>query len=234
MPKRYKADDKPKKTKLTDLGLKKSRKEIKKRIQKAATQGQRGKDEELRLLAKAANERMRQLEKADINSPAYQAAQAKLEILGKTKAGGKGRRFSETGKGTYNEREIQKRMIKEFLGAKTSTKTGARNYYDSSWESANNKIHLEEAGITREQWFDFWENMPQKQKDRMYYSNQVKIFKAVMRKNGQLEDENKIKVEDIVDAIQHEETLSKVYEKLGVSLMEVEAETDGTEIDDKK
>lgn len=222
------------KKKLSDLSLKKSGKEIKARYDKAASMGERTQDKELRLLAKAANERMRQLEKADINSPAYQAAQAKLEVLGKHKAGGKGRRFSETGKGTYNEREIQKRMIKEFLGAKTSTKTGAKDFYDRSWETANKNIGLEEAGISREQWFEFWENMPQKQKDRMYYSNQVKIFKAVMRKHGEEVDEGKIKIEDIVNAIQEEKTLSNVYSKLGVSLMEVEAETDGTEIDDKK
>ena len=165
-----------KKTKLSDLSLKKSSKEIKQRIQAASERGQRTKDNELRLLAKAANERMRQLEKVDITSPAYQAAQAKLEVLGRSKAGGKGRRFSETGKGTYNEREIQKRMIKEFLSAKTSTITGAKTFYDSSWNTANTNLGLEEAGISREQWFEFWENMPQKQKDRMYYSNQVKIL----------------------------------------------------------
>lgn len=222
------------KKKLSDLSLKKSGKEIKSRIEAASKKGQRTQDNELRLLAKAANQRMRELEKIDINSPAYQAAQAKLEILGKRKVGDKGRRFSETGKGTYNEREIQKRIIKDFLKAKTSTTSGAKNYYDRSWETANAKIHLEEAGISREQWFEFWENMPQKQKDRMYYSNQVKIFKAVMRKHGEEVDEGKITIKDITDAIQHEETLSEVYSKLGVSLMEVENETDGTEIDDKK
>lgn len=222
-----------KKTKLSDLSLKKSSKEIKQRIQAASERGQRTKDNELRLLAKAANERMRQLEKVDITSPAYQAAQAKLEVLGRSKAGGKGRRFSETGKGTYNEREIQKRMIKEFLSAKTSTITGAKTFYDSSWNTANTNLGLEEAGISREQWFEFWENMPQKQKDRMYYSNQVKIFKAVMRKHGEEVDEGKLKIEDIVNAIQEERTLSQVYSKLGVSLLEVEAETDGSEIDDK-
>lgn len=222
------------KKKLSDLSLKKSSKEIKNRIEAASKKGQRTQDNELRLLAKAANQRMRELEKIDINSPAYQAAQAKLEILGKRKVGDKGRRFSETGKGTYNEREIQKRMIKEFLKAKTSTKTGAKDFYDRSWETANTNIHLEEAGISREQWFEFWENMPQKQKDRMYYSNQIKIFKAVVRKHGEEIDEGKITIKDITDAIKHEKTLSEVYSKLGVSLMEVENETDGTEIDVKK
>lgn len=222
------------KKKLSDLSLKKSGKEIKSRIEAASKKGQRTQDNELRLLAKAANQRMRELERIDINSPAYQAAQAKLEILGKRKVGDKGRRFSETGKGTYNEREIQKRIIKEFLKAKTSTTSGAKSFYDKSWNTANERMNLEEAGISREQWFEFWENMPQKQKDRMYYSNQVKIFKAVMRKHGEEVDEGKIKIEDIVNAIQEEKTLSEVYSKLGVSLMEVENETDGTEIDDKK
>ena len=49
--------------------------------QKAATTGNKRFDPELRLMQKAANERMRQLEKQGIKSPAYNALQAKLEIL---------------------------------------------------------------------------------------------------------------------------------------------------------
>ena len=53
---------------------------------------------DLRTLAKRANQRMRELEKRDAQSPAYQAVQAKLEMLGKRASASKGRRFSESGR----------------------------------------------------------------------------------------------------------------------------------------
>lgn len=222
------------KTKLRDLGSKKSRKEIEKRIQKATETGEKRYYNELRLLQKAANQRIRELEKRDIKSPAYQAVQAKLEILGKKTASGKGRRFSETGKATYSELEIQKKMLRDFLNAKTSKVTGAKNYFDNVWNTAEKNLGLTEAGISREQWLDFWDNMPDKKKDRMFYSNQVKIFKAFMRKHGELIDEGKLTIADVANEIQEAETLSEVYSNLGISLLEVEAETDGSAIDDKK
>ena len=104
---------------------------------RSATQGNKRFYSDLRLKEKAANERMRQLEKAGFNSPAYQAIQAKLEVLGKQTKGNRGRRFSETGKGTYNEREMQKKILNEFLHQKTSSISGAKDYYDRVWETAN-------------------------------------------------------------------------------------------------
>lgn len=187
--------------------------------QKAATTGNKRFDPELRLMQKAANERLRQLEKQGIKSPAYNALQAKLEILGKERKGARGRRFSETGKGTYNEREMQKKILNEFLHQKTASVSGAKDYYDRVWETANANDKLTNAGISRDQWFDFFDSLPDSKKDRMYYSQQVKIFKAFMRKNGELVDEGKISVEQIANAIQDAQTLDKAFSNINALTM---------------
>ena len=171
-------------------------------------------DKELRLLQKTANERMRQLEKQERKSPAYRAIQARLEMMGKEVKGTRGRRFSETGKGTYNEREMQKRILKEFLGQKTSTLSGSKDYYDRVWNSANEGGKLTAAGISRQQWFDFFEALPDSKKDRMFYSQQVKIFKSFMRRHGELVDEGKLTVADIAEAMQEASQLNEVYANL--------------------
>ena len=214
-----------KKTKLRNLGMQKSGAEIKERLQKASETGQKRFYKELRLKEKRANERMRRLEMADINSPALQAVQAKLEMIGKQRKGDMGRRFSETGRATYAESEYLNKILDEFLGAKTSKVSQAKQYYEDIWQSANTNDQLSNAGITKEQWLDFWENMPDKKKDRMYYSQQVKIFKAFMRKNGKLIDEGKMTVADIAESIQNAETLSDALGKLNVTLQEVTKET---------
>lgn len=171
-------------------------------------------DNELRLLQKRANERMRQLEKQERKSPAYRAIQARLEMMGKETKGSRGRRFSETGRGSYNEREHEKKILQDFLNMRTSTIRGARSYYDDVWETANADNKLTASGISREQWFDFFESLPDNKKDRMFYSQQVKIFKSFMRKNGRLVDEGKITVEEIAEAMQDAEKLDEVYTNL--------------------
>lgn len=188
-------------------------------FQKAAATGNKRFDAELRSMQKAANERMRQLEKRGIKSPAYNALQAKLEILGKERKGARGRRFSETGKGTYNEREMQKKILNEFLHQKTASVSGAKDYYDRVWETANANDKLTNAGISRDQWFDFFDSLPDSKKDRMYYSQQVKIFKAFMRKNGELVDEGKITVEQIANAIQEADKLNEAFSGLNSLVM---------------
>lgn len=179
---------------------------------------------ELRLKEKAANERMRQLEKSGIQSPAYQAVQAKLEILGKSTKGSRGRRFSETGKATYNEMEILDKILNEFLYEQsTSTVKGAKEYMDDVWNTANENNKLSDAGISRKEWLDFWESMPDK-KDRLYGSTQiVAIVRAYSMKNGQLEDENKMSMQEIADEIQSSKNLKSAYASLGLSYKEVQS-----------
>lgn len=179
---------------------------------------------ELRLKEKAANERMRQLEKSGIQSPAYQAVQAKLEILGKSTKGSRGRRFSETGKATYNEMEILDKILNEFLYEQsTSTVKGAKEYMDDVWNTANENNKLSDAGISRKEWLDFWESMPDK-KERLYGSTQiVAIVRAYSMKNGQLEDENKMTMQEIADEIQSSKNLKSAYASLGLSYKEVQS-----------
>ena len=178
---------------------------------------------ELRLMQKAANERMRQLEKRDIKSPAYQALQAKLEVLGRTTKGSRGRRFSETGRATYNEMEVQKKMLEEFLGHETSTVTGAKQYYEDIWTSANKNNSLDEAGISRDDWLAFWEAMPDK-KDRLYGSSQiVAMVRAYSMKNGKLEDSDKMTMQEIAEEIQASKNLKDAYNKIGISYKEAQS-----------
>lgn len=200
--------------KIKDVSMKKHMPELKGRAKKAAKLGNKRFDPELKRLQKVANERMRQLEKQGIKSPAYKAVQAKLEMIGRQTKGDRGRRFSETGRATYNEGELQKRILKEFIEADTSTLKGAKSYYDRVWETAQTNNKLASSGISREQWFEFFENMPDSKKDRMFYSQQVKIFKAFMRKNGELVDEGKISIEEIADSIQDAEELNEVFSNL--------------------
>ena len=181
---------------------------------------------ELRLKEKAANERMRQLEKQEIESPAYQSIQAKLEILGRQAKGARGRRFSETGRATYNEMEQLSKILDEFLGQKTSTLKGAKTYYEDVWTEANKNNKLKSAGITKNDWFEFFENYGDKEKGRMYYSQSIKMFKAYMRKNKNLKPEDRLSPKEIAEAIQHSKDFKTAYsEKLGLTLKEVNAET---------
>lgn len=178
----------------------------------------------LRLKAKAANERMRQLEKSGINSPAYQSVQARLAILGKPRKGSRGRRFSETGKATYNEMEKLDKILNDFLyGQETSTVKGAKEYMDNVWNSANKNNALDEAGISREDWLSFWESMPNKEKDRLYDSNEsVLIIQAYSMKNGELSTENKYSMEEIADIIQTSKNLKDAYKKLNLNFKDIE------------
>ena len=209
------------KTKIRDLGRRKSKEDLQSRVQKASERGQKTIDPELRLLQKAANERMRQLEKRGIKSPAYQSIQAQLEILGKRTKGDRGRRFSETGRGTYAERELQKKILNEFLEQKTSKVRGAKEYEKDVWETANKNNKLSEAGISRKDWLDFWAAMPDR-KDRLYGSEQiVSIVRAYSMKKGKLKDMDEMSVEEIADEIQASKNLKDAYKKLGLSPGEV-------------
>ena len=233
------------KPQLRDLGRFKSGEEIKRRVKKATETGNRRMYSELRLKEKAANERMRQLEKRDIKSPAYLAVQAKLEVLGKQTKGDRGRRFSETGKATYSEKMLLNKILDEFLGMETSTIQGAKQYSEDVWNSANKNNKLADAGISRGDWLKFWESMPDR-KDRLYGSSQnVAMIRAFsikreqilnmsekerkkMVKAGKLTDEqleqftdDKFSVQEIADEIQASKNLKNAYSRLGLTYDEV-------------
>lgn len=211
------------KTKIRDLGKRKSGLEIAARYEQASQKGFRSLRDDLRLKEKRANERMRQLEIAGIKSPAYQAVQAQLEVLARQTKGDRGRRFSETGKATYNESQYLEKILDEFLGYETSTVKGAREYRDEVWNSANKNNKLSEAGITRDEWFDFWEAMPDR-KDRLYGSSQIlAMVRAYSIKNKELQDDDKMSVQEIADEIQASKNLKDAYKKLGLDYKEVQS-----------
>ena len=180
---------------------------------------------DLRLLQKRANQAMVRLERLGIKSPAYQAAQAKLEILGKQTKGDRGRRFSETGKATYNEYEMQKKILEEFLGMSTRTQQGAKKWVEDVWEGAltsDKDLKLKEAGITRDEWLDFWSNMPSNHKDRAFGSEViVKMLRTYSYKNKELKDENKLSMAEIADAIQSARYVKTAYSNLGITYKDV-------------
>lgn len=210
------------KAKLRDLGNKRNKEQKSKRAQRAAERGNVRFSNELRLKEKAANERMRQLEKKGLNSPAYQSVQAQLEILGKQTKGNRGRRFSETGKATYNEAELLNKILDNFLYEQsTSTVKGTKEYQSDVWESANENNKLSEAGISKDDWLHFWESMPDK-KERMYGSSQiVAMVRAYSMKNNKLDDQDKMSVEEIADEIQNSKNLKSAYKALGLNYDEV-------------
>lgn len=179
---------------------------------------------DLRLLAKRANQRMAELEKINLRSPAYQSVQAKLEILGRSSVTAKGRRFSETGKATYNEYMKLKKILEEFLAQKTSTLTGAHKYERAIFDTSEEKYNLDEAGITREQWAEFWQNLPGKHRDRMFSSDRIiAMVKAYNKKNGDFEPEEVLTMAEIAEEIQAQSTLKGAYKAIGVTYKEVNA-----------
>lgn len=181
--------------------------------------------DDLRLMQKRANQAMLRLKRLGINSPAYQAVQARLEMLGQpiTKEGY--RRFSETGKATYNEYEMQKKILKDFLGMKTRTQSGAKQWLENVWEGAlksDKDLKLKEAGITRDQWLEFWASMPGKHQDRMFGSDViVKMLRTYSFKNKQLKDEDKLSMSEIAEAIQNSQNVKSAYKSLGISYKDV-------------
>lgn len=180
---------------------------------------------DLKQLAKQANQRMVRLEKAGIKSPAYEAAQAKLEMLGRSSKTAQGRRFSETGKATYNEYEQIKKILEEFIGQKTSTVKGANKYIDDVWQGAQKSekvsADLKKAGITKEEWFEIWKSLPSNKKERMYSSSEyiemVAVYKAT---KGQ--EKSDVDVSELVKQFEDSKNLKAAYKSIGLSYHDFE------------
>lgn len=194
--------------------------------QSVKVQGQVRKFADLRKLQKQANQRLVRLEQLGVKSPAYQAVQAELEILGKQKKGDRGRRFSETGKATYNEYEMQMKILKDFLyNMSTSTTKGAKQWEEDVWKGAlesDKDLKLQETGITKEEWLDFWSNMPSNKKERLLGSEQyVKLFRTYTYKNRELSDNQKMTPEEIAEAIREQKSVQKAKDKLGLSTKDI-------------
>lgn len=179
-------------------------------------------DAELKKLAKVANQRMRELEKRGISSPAYESAQATLEAMGVKKGKATGRRFSETGKATYNQREAMKKALKKFVGATTSKITGILELQENIWNTADQNNALSAKGITKDQYFDIWKNLPDKKKDRIFGSQvYINIVSAAMKKNGRKKEENRLSVEEIVKAVEASKDYKSALKAVGLSYSDV-------------
>ena len=179
-------------------------------------------DAELKKLAKVANQRMRELEKRGISSPAYEAAQATLEAMGVKKGKATGRRFSETGKATYNEREAMKKALKKFVGATTSKVSGIKELRENIWNTADQNNALTAKGITKDQYFNIWKNLPDKKKDRIFGSQvYINIVSAAMKKNGRKKEENRLSVEEIVKAVEASKDYKSALKAVGLSYSDV-------------
>ena len=179
---------------------------------------------DLRALQKRANQAMVRLEKLQINSPAYQVVQANLEILGRQSGGERGRRFSETGKATYNEYEMQKKILEDFLSMKTRTQAGARQWVEDVWNGAldNDDLKLKESGVTKDQWLDFWSNMPANHKERQFGSEViVKMLRTYTYKNKELSDDQKLSAAEIAAAINQSSNVKEAYKALGITYRDI-------------
>ena len=192
------------------------------------SQTQKGKERyyaDLRRLAKVANQRMVELEKRGIKSPAYNAVQAKLEILGRRSSDVRGRRFSETGKATYNQYEYEKKILTDFINAQTSTIRGAKKWSSDVWEGAlrsKKNLGLQAAGITKDEWLDFWQNMPANQKERSFGSETiVEMLRTYTVKNGKKKDEQKMSVHEIAEAIQNAKNTKAAHKALGINYKDI-------------
>lgn len=185
---------------------------------------------DLRRLAKQANQRMVRLEQANggagIKSPAYESVQAKLEMLGRQIGDTKGRRFSETGKATYNEYEQLKKILEEFIyEQKTSTVKGAKQYIEAVWQGAQKSekvaLDLKKAGIGKDEWFEIWKNLPSNKKERMYSSSEyiemVAVYKAT---KGKAKPD--VDIGELVRQFEDSKNLKSAYKSLGLSYHDFE------------
>ena len=160
---------------------------------------------ELRKLAKAANQRMVELEKRGFNSPAYQSVQARLEALGRRAKTAQGRRFSESG--TFKNRNEAAQIeatLRRFMQQETSKLSGYRKYRKDVLEGLERHYHYREQGLSDEDMMAFWEAMPDNERDRIYGSDEtflivakfLKDKKARKRKEDAMTDAEKLKREE--------------------------------------
>ena len=183
-------------------------------------------DNDLRLMAKKANERMRQLEKQGINSPAYQAVQARLEQLGRHTDSAQGRRFSESGKGTRNEILQQKKALSDFLNQQTSTLSGAKKYRKDVLASADKNYNYKEAGLTDSDWMDIWENIDDYE-DIPYGSDQIIAIVETYTekqnsKNKKTAQKYQKNISEIIDTIQSAKNFQDALKKLNLTISDIQ------------
>lgn len=181
---------------------------------------------ELRKLSKAMNQRMVELEKRGFKSPAYQSVQARLEALGRTAKTAPGRRFSESGYfANKNEAAQVEAILKRFKHQETSTLKGYRKYRKDVLKGLQERYNYKGTGLSDDDMMEFWESMPDDERERMYGSDET--FMIVMkfmldRKQGKIKVQslNDYTMQEIVDTIQKQRSLTDALQALGIDTME--------------
>lgn len=195
---------------------------------------------EMRRLAKLANQRIRELERKQPNAPALRAVQASLEQMGRRGTGQTGRRFSETGKATVTQMHAIMKELDRFINYKTSTATGAKELKEEVWNSADGKYNLSSRGVSKDDYYDIWQDMPNKEKDRILSSDVIiEIVGTVLMKERELKEainketdlekrrelekeyENRVPVRDLVAAIKDKADIKSAYNTAGITYKDV-------------
>lgn len=208
-------------TKIRDLGRKKSAAEIKTRLEATKTGQQSKFYSDLKTLAKRANQRMLRMERAGYKSPAYQQVQAQLEMFGQQAKGDKGRRFSETGKATYNQYQALMKVLNEFVNDyKTSTVSGYKKYIDEVWAGARQSdkiaVDLDKAGVTKEQWFAMWSALPDKRKRNFDSSEYIEALATFNVKHGVVTG-GEFDVYQMIQEFENSQDLSSAWASIGIT-----------------
>lgn len=181
-------------------------------------------DAEVRQLAKRANQRMVEMERHGLQSPAYKAAQASLEMMGRRSNKAQGRRFSETGKGTENELRQQKAELEKFLGQKTSTVRGYKQYRKDVYKGADKEFNLKKAGISQEDFEYLWEELPDKEEERKYYAAfyiEVMETYEMKVKSRQIKRENALNITDMIRILEGSENLQSALNEIGINMGDI-------------
>lgn len=176
---------------------------------------------ELRKLAKAMNQRMVELEKRGFKSPAYQSVQARLQALGRDAGKAAGRRFSETGYfKDQNEMRMVEAVLKKFEAQKTSKLKGYREYRRKVLTGLAEHYHYREFGLTDEEMLEYWEAMPDDERDRMFGSDETFIIVTAYLQREDLEPENTLSITEIVNTINNSKSLVDALKNLGIDQRE--------------
>lgn len=178
---------------------------------------------QIKKLAKRANERIRQLERKEPNSPALKTVQARLQMMGKRSDKTIGRRFSETGKGTRNELKQLEKELNNFLEMETSSVKGYRKYRNNIYKAADKRYNLKDNGINFDDYMKIWETLPDSEKDRMYGSETIiNMVIAATKKNGKVKDENELSIEEIIERVQSSKSVSEAYKSIGITYKDID------------
>lgn len=173
--------------------------------------------------AKVVNQAMRRLEKKGMTgSPAYQSAQAYLTLLGVKQTDAGPRRFPESyvNKDDRTLRAFEKGISAYYNpspgGFQTGTVQGYREYYNTVYGTADSRYHLQEHGVSKEEYLDFWEHITESEQGKMYGSKvYIKILNAYSTK---YKDRGKYTVNEVVDRIQSSKTFLGALKSVGLSL----------------